>query len=214
MASAWALTGKVKEARDAIAEATRLWPFATVRTCSPPNPSSKALVVQMRRCQEGLRIAGLRDHADEDADFGVASDKVLHQDLVGLTPTTVPGAVTIRTAELQAMLGRRSPVVIETAFASWGRSVPGAVGLKFAGCGGGLTDTMQDRLGRKVQELTGGDLARPIISVGCNSERFDGYNLTLRLVALGYKNVCWYRGGREAWEVSGLADSEIRLQEW
>lgn len=40
-------------------------------------------------------------------------------------------------------------------------------------------------------------VARPIVAVGCNSERFDGYNLALRLVALGYKNVYWYRGGRE-----------------
>jgi hypothetical protein len=30
--------------------------------------------------------------------------------------------------------------------------------------------------------------------------------LALRLVALGYTNVNWYRGGREAWEVAGLPD--------
>jgi hypothetical protein len=36
------------------------------------------------------------------------------------------------------------------------------------------------------------------VAVGWNSERFDGRNLALRLVALGYKHVDWYRGGREA----------------
>ena len=30
--------------------------------------------------RDGLRLAGIRDHADEDADFGVASDDVLHTD--------------------------------------------------------------------------------------------------------------------------------------
>ena len=42
------------------------------------------------------------------------------------------------------------------------------------------------------------DLATGQDAIGWNSERFDGRNLALRLVALGYTNVVWYRGGREA----------------
>jgi hypothetical protein len=49
----------------------------------------------------------------------------------------------------------------------------------------------------------------PVVAVGWNSERFDGRNLALRLVALGYTHVYWYRGGREAWEVAGLPETEI-----
>ena len=67
------------------------------------------------------------------------------------------------------------------------------------GIGGSVTDDAQLRLGRKMASLTGGDLSRPIVAVGWNSERFDGRNLALRLVALGYSEVRWYRGGREAW---------------
>jgi adenylate cyclase len=63
-------------------------------------------------------------------------------------------------------------------------------------------------------ELTGGDLSRPVVAVGFNSERFDGRNLALRLVALGYTQVHWYRGGREAWEVTGLPETEVDQQEW
>jgi TolB-like protein len=213
MASAWALSGHVEEARDAITKANRIWPFATVRTLSPINPSSKELVAQMRRFQEGLRIAGLRDHADEDADFGVAPENVPRQDLVGLTPKTVPGAVTIRTVELQAVLARECPVIVDTGFCSWGRSIPGAVGLKFAGTGS-WTDATQTRFRHKMHEIAGVNVVRPIIAIGCNSERFDGYNLALRLVALGCKSVYWYRGGREAWEVNSLPDSEIDMQDW
>jgi len=49
--------------------------------------------------------------------------------------------------------------------------------------------------------LTGGDLNRPVVAVGWNGERFDGRNLALRLVALGYTQVYWSRrtgslGGR------------------
>jgi TolB-like protein len=216
MASAWALDDKIKEASQAIAEAQRMWPFATVRSCSVLNPSSGALVAQMRRYQEGLRIAGLRDHAEEDADFGLALDNVLHLDLAGFTPRTVAGASTIRTMELQTLLTerRQCPVVVDTARNSWGYSVPGAIGLKYCGVGGNLADSAQNRLRRKIHVITDGDLDRSIVAVGCNSERFDGYNLALRLAALGYRNVHWYRGGREAWEVNGLPQREIDLQDW
>jgi adenylate cyclase len=49
---------------------------------------------------------------------------------------------------------------------------------------------------------------------GVNSERFTGYNLALRLVALGYTRVHWYRGGFEAWQVSGLPEDDVQLQNW
>lgn len=57
-------------------------------------------------------------------------------------------------------------------------------------------------------------MSMPIVVVGWSSERFDGYNLALRLVKLGYSTVYWYRGGREAWEVAGLPETELTLQDW
>ena len=96
----------------------------------------------------------------------------------------------------------------------WGRSLAGAIGLKRAGEGGSYSDVTQDRLRRKIQTLTNGDLATPVVAIGFNSERFDGRNLALRLVALGYSNVSWYRGGREAWEVAGLPEAAIDEQNW
>jgi adenylate cyclase len=83
-----------------------------------------------------------------------------------------------------------------------------------AGHGGTTADEFQSRLRAKMQELTHGDLSRPIVAIGWNSERFDGRNLALRLVALGYTNVYWYRGGREAWEVAGLPETEVDSQNW
>ena len=77
-----------------------------------------------------------------------------------------------------------------------------------------LADATQSRLRKKMRELTKGDLATPIIAVGWNSERFDGYNLALRLLALGYTNVYWYRGGREAWEVAGLPETQVDTRDW
>jgi rhodanese-related sulfurtransferase len=65
-----------------------------------------------------------------------------------------------------------------------------------------------------MRQLTGDDRTKPIVVVGFNSERYQGRNLALRLVALGYTNVYWYRGGREAWEVNGLPETVINMQDW
>jgi hypothetical protein len=97
---------------------------------------------------------------------------------------------------------------------AWGKSIPGAIGLWGAGIGGSLSDEYQDRLARKMQHLTRGDLTSPIVALGFNSERYQGRNLALRLLALGYTNVYWYRGGREAWEVAGLPEADLVVQDW
>jgi len=131
-----------------------------------------------------------------------------------LTPTIAPGAKTIRTADLTRLLDERKPIVVDPLLYSWGRSIPGAIGLWEAGRGGSTSDEVQNRLRKKMQALTTGDLTRPIVAVSWNSERFDGRNLALRLVALGYTNVYWYRGGREAWEVARLPETEVDMQDW
>jgi rhodanese-related sulfurtransferase len=77
-----------------------------------------------------------------------------------------------------------------------------------------VTDEYQQRLKRKLADLTHGDHDLPIVTVGWNAERYQGRNLALRLVALGYTNVYWYRGGREAWEAAGLSDTEVAMQDW
>jgi adenylate cyclase len=217
LAAAYARLGRLEEAHRAIADANRIWPYDTVQANHPEDPANRVCAAQIERYQAALRLAGHRDHADEDADFGVASDDKL-QNFAGPTPTTVPGATTICTAELERLLAVGKPIVIDTLSYFWGRSLPGAIGLavvsRDVGWGGSTSDARQDRLRKKMQALTKGDLSTPIVAVGFNSERFDGRNLALRLVALGYTQVYWYRGGREAWEVNGLPETGVDVQEW
>jgi adenylate cyclase len=214
LAAAYARTGQMPEAKHALAEADRLWPYDTVRMHWPEDPSSPVYAEQTGRFQDALRLAGERDHAEEEANFGVATDSTLHGDFAGLTPTSAPGVTTIRTADLARLLVQSRPIVIDTVSYSWGRSIPEAVGLSNAGLGGSYTDATQDHLRSKLHQLTAGDLSRPVVAVGWNSERFDGRNLALRLTALGYTQVYWYRGGREAWEVNDLPETTLDVQEW
>jgi TolB-like protein/DNA-binding winged helix-turn-helix (wHTH) protein/rhodanese-related sulfurtransferase len=214
LGAAYARTGRMDEAKQALAKSKQLWPFDTVRGHWPDFALSEIFANQIKHYQEGLRLAGERDHADEDADFGVSSDRELHSTLVGFTPRDAPGTTTIRTSDFFQFLTDARPVVIDTMTDSWGRSIPGAIGLASAGSGGGFADVGQECLRIKMRELTEGDFNRPIVAVGWNSERFDGRNLALRLTALGYTKVYWYRGGREAWEANGLPETRLEASDW
>ena len=214
LAVAYQRTGDAATARDAVAEAVRLDPFDTVRAVTPDNPGSPENRAQFRQIQVALRQAGYRDHADPDADFGVATDDLLHALIQGRTPTQASGVRTVRTADVVAMLADRKPLVLDTMWRSWRLSIAGALGLNGSGFAGDLSDLLQAKLGPKMQALTDGDLTRPIVVMGFNTEHFDGRNLALRLVALGYTQVYWYRGGREAWEVAGLPEVNIQPADW
>jgi tetratricopeptide (TPR) repeat protein len=212
IAAAQALAGHNAEARTSAAEAVQLSPTLTARSYYRYKITNPLNAAQVSRMRDGLRAAGIRDHADEDTDAGVPADEVLHTNYEAPTPIAVPGARTIRTPDLAALIEQRKPLVIDTN--PWGGSTPDAVGLWGAGIGGDTSDEFQARLDRKMQQLTGGDRTVPVVAMGWNAERFQGRNLALRLVALGYADVYWYRGGREAWEVAGLPVTELVLQDW
>ncbi len=218
MASAHAHLVHALDAERTVLEANRLWPYGTVRSFPPwpwpPRAFDRTFLARVRHIREGLRLAGLRDHAEEDADFGLPATSELSTDLISWTPTSVPGAMTIRTDELAEQVGRQKPLLIDAALGNSGRSIPGAIGLQGTGHGVGFSDDLLNRLRRKIQDLTKGDLSAPIVAFCRNSERFTGYNLALRLVALGYTQVYWYRGGFEAWQVNGLPETDLELQDW
>jgi len=216
IAAAQALTGQTGEARLTGGEAVRLWPTLTARgyyrgyyRLDITNPT---YAEQVARLREGLRLAGIRDHADEYSDSGVLSDDVLHTDYEALTPTAVPGALTVHTSDLATLVEQQKLLILDTGHA--GMSIAGAVGLWGAGIGGSVTDENQDRLGRYMNQLLRSVRDMPIVTVGWNAERFQGRNLALRLVNLGYTKVHWYRGGREAWEVAALPNTELVIEDW
>ncbi|MGC1407469.1 MAG: adenylate/guanylate cyclase domain-containing protein [Acetobacteraceae bacterium] len=208
-------TGDVNTAERLARELNDQFPFNTWRQHSPDDPESDTNREQIQSLQRALKAAGNRDHLDPDADFGVPPDDVLHEDMLGKTPTTAPGVTTLSTQQFAQMLDDEKPLVIDTMSNSWYRSVQGAVGLDFRGnTHGTFDDEIQKRLDLKVRELTGGNMGRPIVAMSFNVSFFDGYNLALRLRHAGYTNVYWYRGGREAWEVAGRPEEVVRPADW
>jgi TolB-like protein/DNA-binding winged helix-turn-helix (wHTH) protein len=214
-AVAYFRTGDVETAKRLAAELNARFPFWTWRAHSPDDSYSETQRNRFKRIQEALKAAGGRDHLDPDVDFGVAPDDVLRENFEGKTPTTVPGVTTVNTEQLASMLKTQQPLVIDTMDSFWYRSVPGAVGIDISGhTHGSFTDAVQKRLEQKLRGLTGDDMSKPIVAMGFNVARFDGYNLALRLRHAGYTNVYWYSGGREAWEVAGLPETPIAIQYW
>jgi DNA-binding winged helix-turn-helix (wHTH) protein/TolB-like protein/tetratricopeptide (TPR) repeat protein len=212
IAAAQSLGGDLAAARESAAEAARLWPTITARAYFPFPVVAPDPVARVNRARDALRLAGIRDHADEDTDPGLPADMGLSDVYEAPTPTAVPGARTIRTADLSALLAQKDPLVLDTKPS--GETVPGAICLWGAAVGGTIGDDHQKRLEVAMARLTDGDPSRTIVAMGWNAERFQGRNLALRLVALGYTDVYWYRGGREAWMAADQPTVPISPRHW
>lgn len=202
LASALGHAGRAAEARRELAEVVRMQPLMTARGYEDRPGAPSPLVSQVRYVAEGLRAAGLRDHVPEDSDASLPSDGHLSAVGQAATPTSVPGAATIRTDDLVRLIAAERPVILD--LNPNGRALPGAVLIRGYLLGGHFGDVLQDRLRRLMLSLAGGDLTRPVVVASWNAERWAARNIALRLVALGYTNVHWYRGGKEVWEARGL----------
>jgi adenylate cyclase len=128
--------------------------------------------------------------------------------IVGLTPKDVRGGRVIATDALTKLLSSSNVVVLDGEFVHL--SIPGAISLPWMSRGGAVTDDMQSEFDRLLAKLTGGDKTRPIVTLALNAYSWPGYNLVRRAAALGYRNVFWYRGGRDAWAAAGLPMDKSR----
>jgi TolB-like protein/rhodanese-related sulfurtransferase len=214
LAVAYAFTGRLDDAHTMLASAMsseRTMDF-TVRSFLNGIPIffDAHRQEQERRIAEGLRRAGLRDHLDEETDFKIESTDNLREKRDGPTPVSIPGATTIRTEEMARLLETKPlPLVLTTAPAN--PTIPGAILVNLPNSGS-LTDEWQTALGKLVGEATDGDKQRPIVTFAYCINRWPSRNLALRLVALGYTKVYWYRGGWEAWDAHDLPKAPLTGQ--
>jgi rhodanese-related sulfurtransferase len=146
-------------------------------------------------------LAGLKRYVPEDTAGAPQQPADLPAQYAGPAPDRVAGAQVILTSALATLLNDPGVVVLDGAAGAL--SVPRAVSLRWISRGGSVNDDMQPAFDRLLAQLTGGDKTRPIVTLGLNAYGWPGYNLARRAVALGYRNVFWYRGGRDAWAAAG-----------
>ena len=151
----------------------------------------------------GLLAAATGAWAAEDEDFGVAASPDLRvANVHAPTPQAIPGARVIRTDALRERLRAPEaarPLLFDVLGGEAHASLPGAIWLPGAGRGESYTDTTQAQLARVLQAVTEGDTGRALVFFCQGTQCWLSYNAALRAVALGYRDVYWYRGGIEAW---------------
>ncbi|MGW9231836.1 rhodanese-like domain-containing protein [Pseudorhizobium sp. NPDC055634] len=129
----------------------------------------------------------------------------------GETPQTLQGASVVDLSGLETLLPQ-DPVLLDVGPADrkpegfsedrlWlptHRSLPNAVWLPGAGAPA-LEPGREKAFFDRVEELTQGDRARPIV-VFCQPRCWGSWNAGKRLVTQGYTGVHWYPGGVDGWQ--------------
>jgi rhodanese-related sulfurtransferase len=117
-----------------------------------------------------------------------------------LTPQMLPGATTVSVAEAKCLIDRFKDSVVVIAAMNDEDTLPGA--HRF---GDAASDdpSIQGEFAKIMARLTGDDKSRPIL-IYCHHEQcFLSYNVALRTVQAGYKQVFWMRPGIAGWKAAG-----------
>jgi adenylate cyclase len=217
LAIAYAHTGKVADARRELLELRkRMGGLATARWLRHAVGIPGEVYA---REVGGPFIALLLDHVSEDVDKGLPmTEGVRSTNLIDWTPTGAPGVSTIKTSELRSLIGGREgsangdlPLLLSTNCSDCLRiAIPGTNFVPSAYRDGVLDDSKRQALKVLVDRLLHGDRTRRVITSSWNAAFWDARNLAIELVALGYPNVSWYRGGLEAWDVAGLPVTRLK----
>ena len=143
---------------------------------------------------------------DETQNFGMRPTGTIRvNSYEGPTPNTITGAHTITTPQLRDVLASPNPpLLIDVLGGNPQDSLPGAILFSQAGTGNSYGDQVQQRLAGHLAQLTHNNLRAPIVFFCLSKTCWLSHNAAVRAVALGYTNVMWYRGGRNAWMAAGL----------
>jgi PQQ-dependent catabolism-associated CXXCW motif protein len=152
---------------------------------------------------------------DETVDYGLAPDTTIREKVLEApTPTRVLGATTLTTPQLWSMiLSGRPPLLVDVIGGNQSMTLPAAHWLPGAGRGTSLEDDVQTRLGAELDRLSCGDKAAPIVMFCQSKTCWLSANASIRAVAMSYRSVYWYRGGRCAWQEADLPMGPVSLIE-
>jgi adenylate cyclase len=212
LAAAYANAGRIEDGRRELRNYVRQQPTSTLRGVRHFVKPTPAAAEEQQREFDGLARSGLRDHVDEDVDPGLPiTVGVRANPLNAPTPRGASGVSVIRTFELAGLIdqqrggGAEQPLVLSTMCSDCLDIIfPGSIHVPQYLRHEPMTDEQRGVLKAWLDPLLDGNPRRRLITMSWNAERWHGRNLALELVALGYPNVSWYRGGLEAWDAAGL----------
>lgn len=139
----------------------------------------------------------------ERQDAGVRPTRELHSGAMhGPTPNQIPGGQVITTKGLLPLLQQGIPVYVFDVLGA-GQTLPNAIPVEWAAEPGSFEDRTQEQLAQMLEQATRGNANAPLVFYCQGPQCWMSYNAALRAIALGYRNVLWYRGGMEAWNRAG-----------
>ena len=175
-----------------------------------PGPMGQQLPQQQAyppsaQVQPGAGTASNLDQLEawERQDAGVQPSNQLHTGAMHApTPNQSPGGQVITTKGLLPLIqgGTGVPVLVLDVLGNPQMQLPNAAPAAFAAQPGDFNDTVQQQFGQMLMNLTQGNKQIPIVTYCQGPQCWMSYNAALRAIALGYRNVLWYRGGLEAWQ--------------
>jgi TolB-like protein/DNA-binding winged helix-turn-helix (wHTH) protein/Tfp pilus assembly protein PilF len=204
--AAYGLTGRSSEARARYATYARLWPNRTVWRLASYLTKAEVALPGLKAALSSLEAAGMPEFADENRDDGVAPSPI--PKIAGdfeTTPITVPGARTVSTSALAALLrGVNPPIVVDVGPGA--AVIPGALWVNDTF----PSDEGRNHLKQEIEHSAGGGTDRSVVVMGSSLNDWNSYNASLTLIEFGYRNISWYRGGEEAWAAAGMKAEDRR----
>lgn len=142
--------------------------------------------------------------AFETRDFGVPpTDRLRSSNFHAPTPTSIPGGRVVTTGELAGAMQQNQPMLVIDVLG--GQYVlPNALSAPAMAQPGNYRDRVQQQTNQWLNQITRGNRQVPLIIYCSDPHCWLSYNASLRAIAAGYPNVYWYRGGLQAWKMSGL----------
>ena len=188
-------------------------PRAQQPTPQPRQPAPAITPISRPQQPAGTQIpdpaptANQFGYANELLDYNVPPQAALRPDSdVGTpTPTQIPGAHVVTTQGIVAEMRKGTQFLFLDVLASQHpETALHAQWLPGAGAGGSFGDRTQQQFGAELNQFTGGRKDQWVVFFCQGPICWESYNAALRAVALGYRNVLWYRGGLAAWDEARL----------
>lgn len=155
----------------------------------------------------GADLDGLM--AMERQDYGVPPTQQLHSgQMHGPTPASIPGGQVITTKGLLSLMQGAAPYHLFDVLGG-PEKLPGAIPAVAAHQSGSFDDQIQREFGPFLERTTHGDKEMPLVFYCQSTQCWMSYNAALRAIRLGYRNVLWYRGGIEAWQMAGRQTESV-----
>jgi tetratricopeptide (TPR) repeat protein len=204
IAALW-LQGDHEAARRAYADYASKWPSRDVWRITMLFPRAWLANAGTQHLLDALHSAGMPLFVSESAPG--RPDQVCGDGEFALTPTTLAGGRLLETAALRARLGSQpAPLILDVGHG--GAVLERAVWRNPASSDQAAADFAL----QAAADHTGGSTRTPIIVAGDGPFGCDGFKAAQALLAHGYVDVGWYRGGEEAWHAAGAGGSDLRTQ--